>query len=371
MPKRTKAQEVLADWEYKVAAMGIFEMHDGYNVSDVLDKNVRFTGFLEQRVAKMISITKSISPFCDLNIERKRFTGDWWDTALDIADGDEPKSALPRIINPSKADKRVVYKELIPAYRALKDSFDKRWWFEWIFNHKQYTTERDSIKALKGVMMALTGDDAEVIDRELEEHRDSVPTSGVTSEERKAMINQVKDKRIREIKRLKVTKWLEKNEYALNDSRVPAGDELDNPIDDEIGNLEWGQIYNEIKREYKEMLKKPMVNMDDELEIIEDAFNLEDEVPEDGKIFKGGEVSENGEARESDNVIQDNVIFEEGEEEINLVGEENENVNKRERVLFEDEELEKINASFEIPKHAEDNEKSFQAELRDPMDLLL
>lgn len=376
MPGRTKAQEILADWEYKVAAMGIFEMHDGYDVSDVLDKNVRFTGFLEQRVGKMISLTNNINPFCNLNIERDRFTGYWWDTAMEIADGDEPKSALPRIINPSKADKRVVYGELIPAYRALKDSFDKRWWFEWIFNHKQYTTERDSIKALKGVMMALTGDDAEVIDRELEEHRDSVPTSGVTPEERKAMIKQVKDKRIREIKRLKVTKWLEKNEDALNDSRVP-GEEIDNPIDDEIGNLEWGQIYNEIKQEYKEMLKKPMVNMDDELEIIEDAFNLEDEVPEYGEIFKDGKVSENGEvsedgeARESDNVIRDNVIFEEGEEEINLVGEENENESEREKVLFEDDELEKINASFEVPKYAEDNEKSFQAELRDPMDLLL
>lgn len=135
MPKQTRAQEILSDWEYKVAAMGIFEMHDGYDVSDVLDKKVRFTGFLEQRVAKMISMTNSISPFCDLNIERTRFTGYWWDTAIDIANGDEPKSALPRIKNPTNEDKKVVYSELIPAYRALKDSFDKRWWFEWIFNH--------------------------------------------------------------------------------------------------------------------------------------------------------------------------------------------------------------------------------------------
>ena len=130
MPGRTKAQEILADWEYRVGAMGIFEMHDSYDVSDVLDKRVRFTGFLEQRVAKMISMTQDISPFCNLNIERFRFTGYWWDTAIEIADGDEPKSALPRIINPTKEDKHVVYSELIPAYRALKDSFDKRWWFE-------------------------------------------------------------------------------------------------------------------------------------------------------------------------------------------------------------------------------------------------
>ena len=363
MPKQTRAQEILSDWEYKVAAMGIFEMHDGYHVSDVLDKKVRFTGFLEQRVAKMISMTNSISPFCDLNIERTRFTGYWWDTAIDIANGDEPKSALPRIKNPTNEDKHVVYSELIPAYRALKDSFDKRWWFEWIFNHKQYTTERDSIKALKGVMMALTGDDAEVIDNKLEEHRDSVPTSGVTPEERKAMISKVKDQRIREIKRLKVTKWIEENEEDINDSLV-TGEDIENQIDDEIGNVEWAQIYHEVKQELREMLKKPMVDTNDELEIIEGAFNIDDEISEDGEVLGDGE------ARKSDNVIQNNIIFEEGEEEINLAIEENENEIEREKLLFKDDELEKINASFEVPRHAEDNDISFQEELRSPFDLL-
>ena len=356
MPTRSKAQEILADWEYKVGAMGIFEMHDSYDVSDVLDKRVRFTGFLEQRVAKMISMTHDISPFCNLNIERFRFTGYWWDIAMEIADGDEPKSALPRIINPTKEDKHVVYSELIPAYRALKDSFDKRWWFEWIFNHKQYVTERDSIKALKGVMMALTGDDAEAIDRELEEHRDSVPTSGVTPKERKAMIREVKDKRIHEIKRLKVIKWIEKNQNTLSDSQI--NNDFGEPIDDEMGNLEWNEIYQEIMNE-------PAIDDKGKEEIIEGAFNFDDEISENG------EVSEDGEVRESDNVIRDNVIFEEGEEEINLVGEENENESERERVLFEDDELEKINASFEIPKYAEDNDISFQAELHDPMELLM
>ena len=349
MPGRTKAQQILADWEYKVAAMGIFEMHDDYDVSDVLDKNVRFTGFLEQRIAKMISMTHSISPFCNLNIGRARFNGIWWDIAMDIADGDEPKSSLPRIITPTKEDKQVVYSELIPAYRALKDSFGKRWWFEWIFNHKQYTTERDSIKALKGVMMALTGDDAEVIDNELKEHRASVPTSGVTPKERNAKIKEVKDKRIHEIKRVKVIKYLEKNGGSMADSHM--GNDIDNQIDDEIGNLEWGQIYAEI-------MSEPIIDDQAREEIIEDAFNLDDEVFEDGEVLDG------------DNVIQDNIIFDAGEEEINFVNEENENESERERVLFEDDELEKINASFEIPRHAEDNDKSFQEQLRGPMDLL-
>jgi hypothetical protein len=296
-PKLTKAQQTLFEWEYRVAAMGIFDMHESYDVSDVLDKNVRFTGFLEQRVAKMISMTNSISPFCNLNIERDRSTGYWWNTAIDIAEGDEPKSALPRIINPSKADKRVVYGELIPAYRALKDSFEKRWWFEWLFNHKQYVTERDSIKALKGVMMALTGDDAEVIDRELEEHRDSVPTSGVTPEERKAMIREVKDQKIHEIKRLKVIKWIEKNQNFLSDSQI--NNDFGEPIDDEMGNLEWNEIYQEI-------VSAPAIDDKGKEEIIEGVFDFDEEISENGDVEKNPILESN-----EDEKVR--VIFENGE----------------------------------------------------------
>ena len=326
MPERTGAQQTLFDWEYRVAAMGIFEMNDNYNVSDVLDKHVRFTGFLEQRVSKMISMTNNISPFCDLNIERKRFTGYWWDTALDIADGDEPKSALPGIIRPTEADKRVVYGELIPAYRALKDSFDKRWWFEWIFNHKQYTTERDSIKALKGVMMALTGDDAEVIDRELEKHRNDVPTSGVTVEERKAMIQNVKDKRIHEIKRLKVIKWIEKNQNFLSDSQI--NNDFGEPIDDEMGNIEWNEIYQEI-------VSAPAIDDKGKEEIIEGVFDFDKE------------ISENGEENK-------NPIFESSENE-----NANENANEKERVFFENGEFASLDDSFEIQKPIGEKDEFF------------
>ena len=55
-------------------------------------------------------------------------------------------------------------------------------------------------------------------------------------------------------KRLKVIKWIEKNQNFLSDSQI--NNDFGEPIDDEIGNLEWGQIYNEIKQEYKEMHDK-------------------------------------------------------------------------------------------------------------------
>lgn len=41
---------------------------------------------------------------------------------------------------------------------SLKESFDNRRWYEWIFNHAQYTAERDALKAIKGMIMELTMD---------------------------------------------------------------------------------------------------------------------------------------------------------------------------------------------------------------------
>ena len=346
MPRPTRAQRILAEWEYKVAAMGIFDMNEGYYVSDVLDKYVRFTGFLEERVTRMIKMTQDISPFCDLNIDRKNFDEYWWDTAINIAEGKEAKNALVKIKNVTEADKRIVYGELIPAYRALNDSFEKRWWFEWIFNHKQYTAERDSIKALKGVMMALTGDDAEDVDNELENHRASVRTSGVASKERKAMIKEVKDKRIHEIKRLKVLNWIvEKRKMGTLPKNLMCFDP-EYQIDGEIGNAEWGKIYREI-------MEEPIIDENDALEIIEDGFNIDDEIPEE------------------DERLKDNIILEDDEDEKSFAEEMIESENGREKVIFGEGELDSLDRSFEIPKHAREDEKSFKEELSDPTNLLL
>ena len=54
-----------------------------------------------------------------------------------------------------------VYDKLLPAYRTLKESFSKRSWLEFIFNHRQYTAERDALKVVKSMMLSMTGDTME------------------------------------------------------------------------------------------------------------------------------------------------------------------------------------------------------------------
>lgn len=44
-----------------------------------------------------------------------------------------------------------------PVYRALRDSFSKRSWLQWIFNHKQYVAERDSLKVMENLMASMGG----------------------------------------------------------------------------------------------------------------------------------------------------------------------------------------------------------------------
>jgi hypothetical protein len=77
-------------------------------------------------------------------------------------------------------------------YRALKERNDKRWFFERIFNRKQYIAERDSLKALTGLMMSLTGETKEDINKVLAEYKNAMNDSGRTSEERKAEAARIK-----------------------------------------------------------------------------------------------------------------------------------------------------------------------------------
>ena len=235
MPERTSKQTILSEWEYRVQAMGIFEMPAYYKYNTSLNKYDRFSGYVEELVARLVvgEAGRRPDPFGDLDVDRESFPMEWWDNMIDVVDGKWVRNPIPQIRNASEADKKAVYDELIPAYRALKDSFDKRWWFEWIFNHDQYVAERESIKALEGVMLSLTGDTKDELNAALANHREEVPTSGVTKQERRAIIRAEKEKRIHEIKLARVQRY------------VDMGGK-DYPLDSTIGSNEWEDLYREV-----------------------------------------------------------------------------------------------------------------------------
>jgi hypothetical protein len=90
---------------------------------------------------------------------------------------EEEETRIPAEILKEMGDakKKDVYTSLMPVYTAIKENFDKRFkLFSWIFDHARYTAERDSIKALSGLMQALTGDSKNEIDRNYAMFRDKV-----------------------------------------------------------------------------------------------------------------------------------------------------------------------------------------------------
>ena len=107
---------------------------------------------------------------------------DWWQVALN--GNSEQKGSLPKFeasLNEEQTEetKEAVYDKLLPAYRALQERFAKRWWFEWIFNHRQYTAERDALKVVENMMLSMTGDSREQLNDRYEAYKAEVITSNL------------------------------------------------------------------------------------------------------------------------------------------------------------------------------------------------
>ena len=164
-------------WKNKVIKPDIFMIDDDYKTHLEPDTYKRMTGFINEYFGKELS---------DRGIPT-----DWWDSALKVRAGKQPENN-PIALVESEYDKEKIMRELMPAYRALKESYSKRWFFEIIFNNKAYTAERDAIKAMEGLMMATTGMNLKEIDAELKAHQKGIVE---TAEEKKSIIESNKNLR--------------------------------------------------------------------------------------------------------------------------------------------------------------------------------
>ena len=184
----------------------------------------------------------------ELNEEQKEFAlllknnltllqPNWWDVALK---GNKPEgSDLPKFEDNVEADKKAeakdaVYDKLLPAYRTLKESFEKRWWIEFIFNHRQYTAERDALKVVTNMLLAMTGDSMEKLNERYEVYKEEVPTNNITEmqrilEARKLFDNTIKAQE--EADNEKALKALEEYKEQVKQEEL---EEIENKSFDEI-----------------------------------------------------------------------------------------------------------------------------------------
>ena len=121
---------------------------------------------------------KESDAFKELDYYYEGVSSSYWDVLMKSPKNKELiGKILPPIEQTDDESKQKVYDAFMPAYRAIRERFEQRWFFEWIFNHKEYTTERDTMKALQGLMTGLTGDADNVFAEKYRAYKDDVVLS--------------------------------------------------------------------------------------------------------------------------------------------------------------------------------------------------
>ena len=203
----TTEQKKLGFWQVAVAGKDALNIPQGYESARKKGTYDRFTGFVSEFINRCLRYGVNLN-IPELEESRKDISsaneleGNWWKRAIKAGKRStepSPSDDLPCFGVYSKdADQESIISSFMPAYRAIKESYDKRSWFQWITNHSQYTAERDSLRALKGMMMALLEVDSEGLDEKYNAYCKSVKDSGLTSEEIAAKVREnkqaIKDK---------------------------------------------------------------------------------------------------------------------------------------------------------------------------------
>lgn len=168
------------DWKAAVSNMNGFLIPASFQPSRPGNKYYRFTEYVQYYILHLTnSVDGENAPAPDnIQLGFRKATGNtaqlsenWWAEAMAAGKGSTQENSLPKIEDPTKEQKEAVYEELMPLYRALKDSFSKRSFLQFIFNHRQYTAERDALAAVTGMIRSLTGDTVEQIESRRAEHR--------------------------------------------------------------------------------------------------------------------------------------------------------------------------------------------------------
>lgn len=176
-------RENLMLWKSEVMGMDFVSFGDS---ADGITKTYdRFVTHIQEVIRKLLTYKDVQYPNMQNEVKalhmivfQNNIPENWWDVAKKVGEGknvnDNPLLYIAEVNTSS--DKDAVYDAFIPMYRAIKENFDKRIkFFSWIFDHARYTAERDTLKALSGLMQSLTGEGQKQIDGRLRIFKTQVP----------------------------------------------------------------------------------------------------------------------------------------------------------------------------------------------------
>ena len=246
---QTKEQKKLGFWQIAVAGKDALLIPKGYSSANKKGTYDRFTGFVSEFINRCLRYGMNLN-IPELDEDRKHISsakeleGNWWKRAIKAGKRStepSPSDDLPCFGEYSKdADQKSIISSFMPAYRAIKESYDKRSWFQWITNHSQYTAERDSLRALKGMMMALLEVDSEGLDKKYNAYCKSVKDSGLTSDEiaakvranKQAIKDKAANKNSKDVKIEKEKKFDKPMSFFENDEKMHSRDDNRNKNND-------------------------------------------------------------------------------------------------------------------------------------------
>ena len=253
MAKTTMEKAIaLNNWGRTFSDMAT-NLNENYVYTKPANKYYRFMGNMKgwmEGLFGMKTNTAGELRNCDpneLNEEQKEFAlllknnltllqPNWWEVALK---GDQKELDLPKFESKIEDDKKAetkdaVYDKLLPAYRTIKESFSKRSWLEWIFNHRQYTAERDALKVVTNMLLSLTGDSVEQLNERYEAYKEEVPTTNLSEMQQIVEARKLFDNRIKATEEVEQEEKLKKLEAYKEQVKQEEIEEIENKSFDEV-----------------------------------------------------------------------------------------------------------------------------------------
>ena len=168
-------------WAQRVRDINGVEWPDSFEKKyDNNNKYTRFTGYVKEWMHGILSSDSGKLAYIHKSerLDDVYLGGglgeDWWKLAMKRSSGKNIENGLPGAKFYEETKRSEIYDKFMPAYKAIKESYDKRPWYEWIFNHAQYTAERDALKAIKGMVMELTMDEPRAFESAYNEYTATV-----------------------------------------------------------------------------------------------------------------------------------------------------------------------------------------------------